>query len=53
LFAAALSDDRHELASLPVATAEIAELAQRRIRGRRPSRPQHGRPSGEQRRKSL
>lgn len=37
LFAAALSDEHAgELASLPVATAEIAELAQRRIRDRRP-----------------
>jgi RNA polymerase sigma factor (sigma-70 family) len=37
LFAAALSDEHAgELASLPVATTEIAELAQRRIRDRRP-----------------
>ena len=37
LFAAELSDEcAGELASLPVATAEIAELAHRRIRDRRP-----------------
>ena len=37
LFAAAIADEcAGELASLPVATTEIAELAQRRIRDRRP-----------------
>jgi RNA polymerase sigma factor (sigma-70 family) len=46
LFAAALTDQRAgELASLPVATMQIAAEAQRRIRERR---PQPGQPSGEQ-----
>jgi RNA polymerase sigma factor (sigma-70 family) len=54
LFAAALTDERAgELASLPVATAEIAVEAQRRIRGRLECRPQPGRPPGEQQPEGL
>lgn len=49
VFAAALTDERAgELASLPVATGQIAVEAQRRIGERRKSRPQSGQPSAEQ-----
>lgn len=54
LFAAELTDERAgELASLPVATAEIAEQALRRTRQRRQRRSCPGEPPGGQRGKGL